>query len=86
MVKPTEYVTYKLWNGCKAPDNLEFNGRLIGERVAVINGNRDVCNLIDNGMELCCSKCDWRFDYSDDVQEYEYCPRCGAKITIVDNN
>lgn len=23
-----EYVTYKLWNGRKAPSNLEFNGRL----------------------------------------------------------
>lgn len=28
-----EYATYKLWNGCKAPNNLEFNGRLIGEKV-----------------------------------------------------
>lgn len=29
----SEYATYKLWNGRKAPNNLEFNGRLIGEKV-----------------------------------------------------
>lgn len=29
----SEYATYKLWNGCRSPHNLEFNGRLIGEKV-----------------------------------------------------
>lgn len=76
----SEYVTYKLWNGCKAPNNLEFNGRLVGNRVVDVGGNHDVCNLINNGTELFCSECDWRFDYSDNAQEYKYCPGCGARI------
>jgi len=75
-----EYVTYKLWNGRKAPSNLEFNGMLIGERVATAPSSHDVCFLIDNDSELCCSECDWRFDYFEDYQEYNYCPGCGAKI------
>lgn len=25
------YVTYRVWGGCKAPLNLEYDGRLIGE-------------------------------------------------------
>ena len=25
------YVTYRVWDGCKAPANLEYNGRLIGQ-------------------------------------------------------
>lgn len=25
------YVTYMVWDGCKAPVNLEYNGRLIGQ-------------------------------------------------------
>ncbi|WP_270403185.1 hypothetical protein [Candidatus Collinsella stercoripullorum] len=25
------YVTYRVWDGCKAPINLEYNGRLIGQ-------------------------------------------------------
>lgn len=29
----TEYVTYKVWDGCKAPSNLEYNGRLVGQIV-----------------------------------------------------
>lgn len=44
-----EYVTYKLWNGRKAPSNLEFNGRLIGERVVTVPSNHTTCVLIDNG-------------------------------------
>ena len=82
----SNYVTYKLWGDCKAPNNLEFNGRLIGERVVVVRGNHDVCNLIDNGTELCWSKGDWRCDYSDDAQEDEYCPGCGAKLVTNNDN
>lgn len=29
----SRYVTYKLWSDRTAPNNLEFNGRLIGEKV-----------------------------------------------------
>lgn len=54
-----EYATYELWNGRKAPSNLEFNGMLIGERVATAPSSHDVCFLIDNDSELCCSECDW---------------------------
>lgn len=27
------YVTYRVWDGCKAPINLEYSGRLIGQIV-----------------------------------------------------
>ena len=35
----SEYATYKLWNGRKAPNNLEFNGRLIGEKGNINNAD-----------------------------------------------
>lgn len=40
----SEYATYKLWNGRKAPNNLEFNGRLIGEKVTSTTPTTQVIN------------------------------------------
>lgn len=34
-----EYATYKIWNGRKAPHNIEFNGRLIGEKGNINNAD-----------------------------------------------
>ena len=36
------------------------------------------CHMVDNGVELCCSKCDRRHDYDDEPQ---FCMGCGAKVT-----
>lgn len=42
------YVTYKLWQGCSAPRNLESGSRLIGERVAADIVDRDeLLNVAD---------------------------------------
>lgn len=35
------------------------------------------CRMIDNGVELCCSKCDERHLYDD---EPNFCKGCGAKV------
>lgn len=35
----SRYVTYKLWSDRTAPNNLEFNGRLIGEKVISTTNN-----------------------------------------------
>ena len=35
------YVTYKLWDGCKAPNNLESGTRLVGQRVGSASVDRD---------------------------------------------
>lgn len=35
------YVTYKLWDGCKAPNNLESGTRLVGQRVGSVSVDRD---------------------------------------------
>lgn len=74
----SEYATYKLWNGCKAPNNLEFNGRLIGEKVTSTTpttqmsyeyGNGD--NRTEEYMELIARS-------PEDVPDY--CPFCGARV------
>ena len=43
------YVTYKLWDGCKAPNNLESGTRLVGQRVGSVSVDRDaLLELADN--------------------------------------
>ena len=44
------YVTYKIWDGCKAPTNLEYNGRLIGQIVRESAIDRDA--LLDLADEM----------------------------------
>jgi len=34
------YVTYKLWDGCRAPNNLESGTRLVGQRVGSVSVDR----------------------------------------------
>ena len=35
------YVTYLVWDGCRAPGNLECNGRLCGQRVREVPVDRE---------------------------------------------
>lgn len=35
------------------------------------------CHMVDNGVELCCSECDWRYDYDDELR---FCTGCGARV------
>ena len=35
------------------------------------------CHMIDNGVELCCSECDYRHSYDD---EPKFCMGCGARV------
>lgn len=47
------YVTYKLWDGCKAPNNLESGMRLVGQRVGSVSVDRDaLLALADEMHEL----------------------------------
>lgn len=45
------YVTYKLWQGCSAPRNLEKGSRLIGERVATDVVDRDALLKVADEIE-----------------------------------
>lgn len=48
------YVTYLVWDGCRAPGNLEYNGRLCGQRVSAVPFDRDaLLALADEMDELC---------------------------------
>lgn len=44
------YVTYRVWDGCKAPVNLEYSGRLMGQIVRESTIDRDA--LLDLADEL----------------------------------
>lgn len=80
------YVTYKLWDGCKAPNNLESGTRLVGQRVGSVSVDRDAlrghprCDAIGHAAaheddELWCEHCDIELDDS-----WRFCPMCGARI------
>ena len=71
----SEYATYKLWNGRKAPNNLEFNGRLIGEKVISTTPTTQVIN--DCGKYYC-QKCGYVFRYKKDAETFNFCPCCGT--------
>lgn len=45
------YVTYKLWDGCKAPNNLESGTRLVGQRVGSVSVDRDALLALADEME-----------------------------------
>ena len=45
------YVTYKLWDGCKAPNNLESGTRLVGQRVGSASVDRDALLALAEEME-----------------------------------
>ena len=40
-------------------------------------GQVRTCQMVDNGVELCCSECDCRHAYDD---EPKFCMGCGAKV------
>lgn len=56
------YVTYLLWDGCRAPGNLEYNGRLCGQRVSTVPFDRDA--LLAVADELSGVMCDKRGELS----------------------
>lgn len=45
------YVTYLLWDGCRAPGNLEYNGRLCGQRVREVPVDRDALLALADEIE-----------------------------------
>lgn len=45
------YVTYRVWGGCRAPLNLEYDGRLIGEIAREFTVDRDA--LLALADEIC---------------------------------
>lgn len=45
------YVTYRVWDGCKAPINLEYSGRLIGEIARELTVDRDALLALADEME-----------------------------------
>lgn len=86
------YATYKVWDGCSAPSNLEYNGRLCGQRVStsdVVTKQEGTCG-------------EWRGDprhdavgdstaHEDDElwcehcdeeldEDWAFCPWCGRRI------
>lgn len=45
------YVTYRVWDGCKAPVNLEYSGYLIGQIARESTIDRDALLALANGIE-----------------------------------
>lgn len=56
------YVTYKVWDGCKAPANLEYNGRLIGQIARESTIDRDA--LLALADEISDTSCDYHGELS----------------------
>lgn len=80
----SEYATYKVWDRCSAPCNLEANGRLIGHRVFSAISSERTCH--DDGIGVFrCDACG-AFAKLDAVTDccttipIRYCPNCGAKV------
>lgn len=46
------YATYRVWDGCKAPVNLEYSGRLIGQIVRESTIDRDALLELVKELEL----------------------------------
>lgn len=51
------YVTYRVWDGCKAPINLEYSGRLIGQIVRESTIDRNALLALADEMDAY-TKCD----------------------------
>lgn len=45
------YVTYRVWDGCKAPINLEYSGRLIGQIVRESTIDRDALLTVADELD-----------------------------------
>ncbi len=78
----SEYATYKLWNDRVVPNNLVYDGKLIGALVP--SSNTDTVETTFVAQEYTgkyyCIECDYRFRYKKDAQTFNYCPMCGRKI------
>lgn len=46
------YVTYRVWDGCKAPMNLEYSGRLIGQIVRESTIDRDALLVLADSLDM----------------------------------
>lgn len=51
------YVTYRVWDGCKAPINLEYSGRLIGEIARELTVDRDALLALAGTLESEAEEC-----------------------------
>ncbi len=78
----SEYATYKLWNDRVVPNNLEFDGRLIGVLVPSSNTNTVEPTSVYQKCtgKYYCAECGYIFRYKKDAQTFNYCPMCGRKI------
>lgn len=45
------YVTYRLWDGCSVPNNLESNGRLLGQKVRAVTVDKDALLALAESLE-----------------------------------
>ena len=70
-----EYATYKVWDGCSAPYNLESGGRLIGQRVYSAPSSERTCTPIRRGTIISCGACG-----SELHEPFRFCGGCGAKV------
>lgn len=46
------YATYRVWDGCKAPVNLEYSGRLMGQIVREFTIDRDALLALADEMTV----------------------------------
>lgn len=55
------YVTYKLWDGCSAPSNLESGGRLVGQIVRAVTVDKNallaLADILGSTRETDCRGC-----------------------------
>lgn len=76
------YVTYKLWDGCKAPNNLESGTRLVGQRVGSVSVDRDALLGLAREMKFKAKESEAYFAGIHPVEVVEYARRireaCGV--------
>lgn len=53
------YVTYLLCDGCRAPGNLEYNGKLCGQRVREVPFDRDALLTLADEIGMLHGRCDF---------------------------
>lgn len=66
------YVTYRVWDGCKAPANLEYGGRLIGQIARESTIDRDALLELVDEMETA--------DPEDLHVAIDYVTECASRI------
>lgn len=63
------YVTYKLWDGCHAPNNLESNGQLIGQHASIVSIDRDALLKLADEMDCGYNFPDVAHDYAKRIRK-----------------